>query len=126
MPADTPSEIWSEGGRTEIGVVGAGVMGAEIALIAAQAGFRVMIRDLDAAVVVRRLHLAVEARITVEQAKGVLAARFAISPEVAFGRLVAAATLDERSLGDVATAVVERQTDERLDAALATPPPTDG
>jgi hypothetical protein len=82
--------------------------------------------DLDAAVVVRRLHLAVEARITVEQAKGVLAARFAISPEVAFGRLVAAATLAERSLGDVATAVVERQTDERLDAALATSAPTDG
>jgi len=81
--------------------------------------------DLDAAVVIRRLHLTVEARITVEQAKGVLAARFAIHPEAAFGRLMAAATLAARPLGEVATAVVERRTDPVLDAALATPLPSD-
>lgn len=55
MPADGPSEIWSDGGRTRIGVVGAGVMGAEIALIAAQSGFRVTILDIDAAAVDRGL-----------------------------------------------------------------------
>lgn len=81
--------------------------------------------DLDAAVVTRRLHLAIEARVSVEQAKGVLAARFTITPEAAFGRLVAAATLTARPLGEVAVAVVERHTDPALDAALATPPPSD-
>jgi 3-hydroxybutyryl-CoA dehydrogenase len=55
MPADTPAEIWSDGGRTQIGVVGAGVMGAEIALIAAQSGFRVTILDIDAPAVDRGL-----------------------------------------------------------------------
>lgn len=73
----------------------------------------------DAAVVTRRLHQAIETRVTVEQAKGVLAARFALSPQQAFGRLVAAATATNRPLGSVATAVVERTTDATLDAALA-------
>ena len=81
--------------------------------------------DLDAAMVTQRLHLAIEARVTVEQAKGVLAVRFAITPEAGFGRLAAAATATRRSLGNVAAAVVHRRTDAVLDAALATPPPTD-
>jgi len=76
--------------------------------------------DIDATVVARRLHLAIAARITVEQAKGVLAARYAITPETAFGRLMAAAHATVRPLAEVATAVVERTTDPLLDAALAT------
>lgn len=80
---------------------------------------------LDAAVATRRLDLAIEARVTIEQAKGVLAARFGLTPEAAFGQLSAAATTTGRPLGLVATAVVERTTDASLDAALTTPQRTD-
>ena len=79
--------------------------------------------DLDAALVTRRLHLAIEARVTIEQAKGVLAARFGITPELAFHRLAAASAATARPLSAVASAVVERTTDAPLDAALATRPP---
>lgn len=79
--------------------------------------------DLDAALVTRRLHLAIAARVTIEQAKGVLAARFGTTPEVAFERLAAASSLTARPLGSVASAVVERSTDAALDAALAAQPP---
>lgn len=78
--------------------------------------------SIDAAVVARHLHLAIEARVTVEQAKGVLAARFDTTPHLAGARLLAAAARTGRPLGEVAAAVVERTTDATLDDALALPP----
>lgn len=120
MPADTPSEAWAERGRTEIGVVGAGVMGAEIALIAAQAGFRVTILDVDAAAVERGL---AHARAVGERqvAKGRVAAG---DLTAALARIVPAT--DDRDLAgcDIAIEAVTESMDvkralfQRLDAAL--------
>lgn len=77
--------------------------------------------DLDSDAVTRRLHRAIEARVTIEQAKGVLAARFRITPAMGFDRLARAATVTGQPLGRVASAVVHRRTDTALDEALANP-----
>lgn len=120
MPADTPSEIWSEGGRTEIGVVGAGVMGAEIALIAAQSGFRVRLRDIDAAAVERGIaHAQAAGRRQVAKGRAT-----ADDLTAALARIVPAT--DDDDLAGCAIVIeavtesmeVKRPLFERLDAAL--------
>jgi hypothetical protein len=62
----------------------------------------------DAVIVIRQLHLAVEARNTVEQAKGMLSQRFQVEPDEALNQLRRAATLTGERLLAVATAVVDR------------------
>jgi len=123
MPADGPSETWSEGGRTEIGVVGAGVMGAEIALIAAQSGFRVTIRDIDAPALDRGLAHAqavgrrqvAKGRVTSDDLTAALAR---ITPATADEALAGCAIVIEAVTESME---VKRPLFERLDAAL---PPT--
>ena len=62
----------------------------------------------DATVVTRRLHLVVEERNTIEQAKGMLAQRFTIDADAAFLRLRDAAGRTRSRLIDVARSVVTR------------------
>ena len=120
MPADGPSEAWSQGGRTRIGVVGAGVMGAEIALIAAQSGFLVTIRDIDAAAVDRGLAHAQ----TVGQRQVAKGRVTADDLAAALARIVPAT--DDDDLAGCAIVIeavtesmeVKRALFERLDAAL--------
>ncbi len=117
MPAD---ERWSKGHRTRIGIVGAGVMGAEIALVAAQAGFEVVLRDVDMAAVDRGLShaRAVGGR---QVAKGRASAEDLAD---AFARITPAD--DDRALSECAIAIevvtesmdVKRAVFERLDAVL--------
>jgi GAF domain-containing protein len=75
----------------------------------------------DAVVVTRRLHMVVEERNTIEQAKGVLSQRFSIDAEEAFVQLRKAGELTGTRLVDVAMSVVTR--DNSYDAArlLANP-----
>ena len=120
MPADGPSETWSGGGRTEIGVVGAGVMGAEIALIAAQAGFRVRLRDIDAAAVERGLaHAQAVGRRQVAKGRAtaddLTAALARVIPTTDDGDLVGCAIVIEAVTESME---VKRPLFERLDAVL--------
>ncbi len=75
----------------------------------------------DALVVTRRLHMVVEERNTIEQAKGVLSQRFSINAEEAFVQLRRAGERTGTRLVDVAMSVVTR--DNSYDAArlLANP-----
>jgi hypothetical protein len=73
----------------------------------------------DAEVLARTLHRAMESRIAVEQAKGVLAVRFSENADAAFDRLAHAAAVTDTALGALATSVVNRTTDAATDAALA-------
>lgn len=72
----------------------------------------------DRIVVSRRLHAAVEARNSVEQAKGMLAQRFDEPLDAAFRRLRSAAASSGRDLAAVAADVTLRREDEQLSALL--------
>ncbi|MFZ4670154.1 MAG: GAF and ANTAR domain-containing protein [Microthrixaceae bacterium] len=76
---------------------------------------------LDAVTVARQLHLAVEARNTVEQAKGVLAERFDIDFDAAMHRLREVAHELDLRLIEVARTVVERDTDSPAASLLERP-----
>lgn len=120
MPADGFGERWLRGGRTQIGVVGAGVMGAEIALIAAQTGFDVVLRDVDAAALGRGLDHAT--RVTERQ----VAKRTATAAQAAAALARITAATDDGALGDCAIAIeavpevmaVKGPVFERLDTVL--------
>jgi len=73
----------------------------------------------DAVVLTRRLHDAIEARNTVEQAKGMLAQRFSERPEEAFVRLVRAAQDAELGITDAARLITRREEPAELSAALS-------
>jgi hypothetical protein len=75
----------------------------------------------DAAVVSRRLHLAVQARATLGQAIGVIAERFGLEPDGALKRIQRVAAVRDISLIAIATAVVARDGShpEELDVGLA-------
>lgn len=75
----------------------------------------------DAVVVTRRLHVIVEERNTIEQAKGVLAQRFNIDAEAAFLQLRLAGDRTGTRLIDVATSVVNRDTSYDAARLLASP-----
>lgn len=75
----------------------------------------------DAVVVTRRLHVIVEERNTIEQAKGVLAQRFNIDAEAAFLQLRLAGERTGTRLIDVATSVVNRDTSYDSARLLASP-----
>jgi len=66
---------------------------------------------LDASLVVQRIRMAVEARNTLDQARGMLAQRFSIDGDAALVRLQEVARETELSLREVATAVVLRDQD---------------
>ena len=74
----------------------------------------------DAEVVARALHRAMESRIAVEQAKGVLAVRFGEDADAAFNRMLAAANATGVTVGSLAASVVNRTTDTAADQALST------
>ena len=103
-----------------LGVVGAGVMGAEIALVAAQSGMDVVLRDVDAAAIERGL---AHARAVGERqvARGRASAD---DLAAALGRISAAGSDDALAACSVAIEVVtesmevKRAVFARLDAAL--------
>lgn len=73
----------------------------------------------DAEVVARALHRAMESRITVEQAKGVLAVRFDEDADASFHRILAAAAATGSTVGSLAASVVNRTTGVAADQALS-------
>ena len=67
----------------------------------------------------RQLELALESRIVIEQAKGMLAERYAVDVGDAFGLLRGAARSNQLKLRDLAASVVaSRQTPEPIAAEL--------
>jgi AmiR/NasT family two-component response regulator len=75
--------------------------------------------QVDLQIVIRRIHLAVESRNTLEQAQGMIAQRFQIDTEKALIRLRHVSEQTTLSLVDVATAVVERDQDSPVTTLLA-------
>ena len=73
----------------------------------------------DLQMVIRRIHMAVESRNTVEQAQGMIAQRFAIDIEEALIRLRNVSDQTALTLVEVATAVVERDQDSPVTPMLA-------
>jgi hypothetical protein len=73
----------------------------------------------DLQIVIRRIHMAVESRNTVEQAQGMIAQRFAIDIEEALIRLRHVSEHTDLTLVEVATAVVERDQDSPVTPMLA-------
>jgi hypothetical protein len=78
----------------------------------------------DAEVVARSLHDAMESRIALEQAKGMLAVRFSEDADAAFSRILSASEVTGMPLGTLAASVVTRTTDAATDAALMQPQPS--
>lgn len=73
----------------------------------------------DLQIVIRRIHLAVESRNTLDQAQGMVAQRFGIQPEQALIRLRDVAERTDLTLVEVATAVVQRHPDSPATMLLA-------
>lgn len=65
---------------------------------------------VDLQIVIRRIHLAVESRNTVEQAQGMISQRFTIDAEEALLRLRNVSEQTALTLVQVATAIIERDT----------------
>jgi hypothetical protein len=65
---------------------------------------------VDLQIVIRRIHMAVESRNTIQQAQGMLAQRYAIDAEAALVRLRVAQEESSLTLVQVASAVIERDT----------------
>ncbi len=109
MPAEGP-----------IAVVGAGVMGAEIALVAAQSGFDVLLRDVDRAAVDRGLaHAArtgerqvAKGRASAEDLEAALARISPVEDDAAFGRCAVAIEVVPEDME------IKRGVFRRLDAVL--------
>ena len=74
---------------------------------------------MDLQIVIRRIHLAVESRNTLEQAQGMIAQRFGIEAEEALIRLEDVAERTALSLVTVATAIVQRDPDSPVTLMLA-------
>jgi hypothetical protein len=64
--------------------------------------------EVDLQIVIRRIHIAVESKNTVEQAQGMIAQRFSIDIEEAFVRLRETSLHTKLTLHQVALAVVQR------------------
>lgn len=74
---------------------------------------------IDLQIVIRRIHLAVESRNTLEQAQGMIAQRFGIDTEEALIRLRDVCERTGLSLVEAATAVVQRDPDSPVILLLA-------
>lgn len=66
--------------------------------------------QVDLQIVIRRIHLAVESRNTLEQAQGMIAQRFSVDAEEALVRLQNVSHITSLTLVDVARAVITRDT----------------
>ena len=73
----------------------------------------------DVQIVIRRIHMAVESRNTLEQAQGMIAQRFGIDAAEALVRLQSASEQTELTLIQVATAVIRRDPDSPVSTLLA-------
>lgn len=73
---------------------------------------------IDLPIVIRRIHLAVESRNTIEQAQGMIAQRLGIDPVAALIRLREVAESTCLPLAAVATAVVQRDPDSPVQPLL--------
>lgn len=74
---------------------------------------------VDLQIVIRRIHLAVESRNTVEQAQGMIAQRFEIDTEEALIRLRDVSERTELTLVEVAASVIRRDPDSPATPMLA-------
>lgn len=74
---------------------------------------------VDLQIVIRRIHLAVESRNTLEQAQGMLAQRFEIDSEEALIRIREVSEQTNLTLVEVATAVVQRDKNSPVTPMLA-------
>ena len=74
---------------------------------------------IDLQIVIRRIHLAVESRNTLEQAQGMIAQRFSIDAEQALIRLQDVSESTALSLVEVATAVIQRDPHSPVTPLLA-------
>lgn len=74
---------------------------------------------IDLQIVIRRIHVAVESRNTLEQAQGMIAQRFGIDAEEALIRLRVASQQTGLSLVEVATAAVQRDPNSPVTPILA-------
>ena len=74
---------------------------------------------IDLQIVIRRIHMAVESRNTVEQAQGMVAQRFELDTEEALIRLRDVSDQTGLTLVEVATAVVHRDPDSPVTLLLA-------
>ena len=74
---------------------------------------------IDLQIVIRRIHMAVESRNTLEQAQGMIAQRFSIESEEALIRLQDVSERTALSLVEVATAVVQRDPNSPVAGMLA-------
>lgn len=74
---------------------------------------------IDLQIVIRRIHLAVESRNTLEQAQGMIAQRFGIEAEEALVRLRDVSDQTDLTLVEVATAVVQRDPASPVTSMLA-------
>jgi hypothetical protein len=72
----------------------------------------------DEQIVLRKIHIAVESRNTVEQAQGMIAERFAISPDVALEKIQAAAKESHVTLLEAAIAIVQRDSASAVSSLL--------
>jgi len=72
----------------------------------------------DEQIVLRKIHIAVESRNTVEQAQGMIAERFAISPDVALEKIQAAAKESHVTLLAAAIAIVQRDSASAVSSLL--------
>jgi len=74
---------------------------------------------VDLQIVIRRIHLAVESRNTLEQAQGMLAQRFSIDAEAALIRIRDVSEQTAMSVVDVANAVISRDVNSPVTRLLA-------
>lgn len=74
---------------------------------------------IDLQIVIRRIHMAVESRNTLEQAQGMISQRFSIDTEEALIRLRDVSERTALTLVQVATAVVQRDPDSPVTPMLA-------
>lgn len=69
---------------------------------------------------IRQLQTALSSRVVIEQAKGILAERWQVTPDEAFGRLRRLARATQRRLSDLAVAVIEGTIEIAPDGTMAT------
>ena len=101
--ADALAKVLGPGRR--LAIIGAGYIGLEVAASARALGGAAVVVEREARVLATQLEGALQSRIAIEQAKGVLAERLGIDVEESFRLLRSYARRRGLLLGEVAVAV---------------------